>query len=49
MIILSLKGLPGTGTLAYCKHQYITTVKSFMTLAPTNKMSLFIKIWQKNN
>jgi hypothetical protein len=31
---LGWKGLSGTNTLAYYKHLYITTVKSFMTLTP---------------
>jgi hypothetical protein len=31
-IRLGWEGLPGTNVLAYCKHLYITVVKSFMTL-----------------
>ncbi len=27
-------GLPGTNTIAYCKHSKITAVKKFLTLVP---------------
>jgi hypothetical protein len=36
-IILDLKGLPGTNTLAYYDHELITALKSFSTLGPGNR------------
>jgi hypothetical protein len=32
------KGLPGTNTLAYYDHLYVTSVKSFMTFCSVDKM-----------
>ncbi len=33
-IVLGWKGLPGTNTLAYYGHSYISDMKSFITLVP---------------
>jgi hypothetical protein len=35
-IRLGWKGLPGTNALAYYEKAYLTSVKSFITLAPEN-------------
>jgi hypothetical protein len=45
------EGLPGTNTLAYYTHSYITNVKSFMTLGQARVGSGLIReywnIWRK--